>query len=97
MNVFVQRLVQRFGEIDQQDAVTFAEGILDDARRIKEPRSMSVPGRRYLNLALAYLQNRFPFQCCESGKGKPMCPDCPMQALDVANNKNRTTDAGSKG
>lgn len=82
MNVFVQRMVERFGdeELDPEDAVAFAEKIIESAT------PQSVPARRELNLALVFLNMKYPFQCC--GKvNRERCEDCPMRSYDLKESK----------
>jgi hypothetical protein len=79
MNVFVQRMIERIGDLDEADAVAFAEQILSHD-------ALSVPAQRQRNLALAFLKLKYPFQCCSRwGKSEvdERCPDCPMPAYDV--------------
>lgn len=81
-NVSVNRVLERFGlELDEADAVAFAETIVDSWKRVpaKEFGGMPVPSQRELNLALAFLQAKYPFQCCGKGKPEPLCNDCPMR------------------
>lgn len=81
MNVFVQRAVNRFGALDETDAVAFAETVLENARRVLHVDDLSGPSRRELNLALVFLNLRFPFQCCGARHPEPPCQDCPMDQL----------------
>ena len=84
MNVFVQRMVKRFGELDEADAVAFAETILESASRINPPMNgmLSRPAKRELNLALVFLNTKYPFQCCGKRTPESVCDDCPMQTWE---------------
>lgn len=94
MNVFVQRVLEAFElELDHEDAVKFAQGIVatTDRMPVFDVRAMSVPAKRELNLALVFLQTKYPFQCCGKrsvpGAGEQWaddrCQDCPMRAHDL--------------
>lgn len=87
MNVFVQRMVKRFGELDDADAVAFAEKILEGWESVTPQGGVqSVPSIRERNLALVFLQLKYPFQCCgNAGKSEEdqRCPDCPMRGHNV--------------
>lgn len=81
MNVRVQRVLDRYGiELDAADAVAFAETIVDSWKRVVNYSGASVPSKRELNLALAFLQMKFPCQCCQA---KQICDDCQMRTWDV--------------
>lgn len=85
MNVFVQRMVERFGELDEADAVAFAETIIESAQGVIVG-PLSIPAERELNLALVFLNMKYPFQCCAKQWAPGVdtrCPDCPMRAFDT--------------
>jgi hypothetical protein len=74
---------------DVEDAVAFAESILEDDRRASDliggPKS--IPAQRRLNLARAFLKLKYPFLCCGEGRVDPSadgrCALCPMRAHDL--------------
>jgi hypothetical protein len=85
-NVYVLRVCEQFEvSLDLDDAVAFAEGHLKDSRRIEYLSSISVPSRRWLNLALCFLNLKYPFQCCgaKNETADTRCVDCPMRAHDL--------------
>jgi hypothetical protein len=78
LNVYVQRA----GGCDLDDAVVFAEEFIACCQKSISHKNMpSEPSRRTMNLALAFLQLKYPFQCCQNLKQR--CDDCPMIPLDV--------------
>lgn len=91
MNVFVARAAKWLldAQVDMADAVVFAESFANS--RVGDPRDLSEPTRRMINLALAFLSLRYPLQCCGQ-KGKTWdangnriedrCVDCPMRGYD---------------
>lgn len=84
-NVYVNRVLDKFGlKLDEADAVAFAETILESTKGIfsHEIGNQSVPAKRELNLALCYLNTKYPVQCCGSKYPNEMCEDCPMTPWD---------------
>lgn len=75
--------------VDMEDAVLFAEGILEDSQRCApQGGARSVPEMRRTNLARAFLRLKFPFQCCGKALGKladedRMCKRCPMKPYNA--------------
>lgn len=81
-------MVNRFGELDEEDAVSFAETIIESWKSVSsEPGAHSVPSHRERNLALVFLNLKYPFQCCGAKCKTPgtddRCPDCPMRSHDA--------------
>jgi len=80
-------MANRFGELDVDDAVAFAESIIESWKSVSSLGAPSVPARRELNLALVFLNLKFPLQCCSKASRAAIeerCPDCPMEAYDIA-------------
>lgn len=78
----MQRWLRRFNaELDHGDAVAFAEKIMESWERVTpQGGAPSVPSLRERNLALAFLNMKYPFQCCHA---KDRCGDCPNIPHDV--------------
>lgn len=74
-------------EIDEADAVAYAETIIDAHLSAGEGVWMSEPARRELNMVRAFMKLKFPILCCGQAKIADnldhRCDGCEMRAWDV--------------
>jgi hypothetical protein len=87
-NYHVRRLLAKFAPhltLDPKDAGEFADTVLECAQLVEKWGTFSASSRRSLNLALCYLDMKYPFMCCgKSGKdADSRCQDCPMRGQDL--------------